>query len=822
MSTTGFFLAETDKNIDKGEPYEVTVAFANNSGGATNSSTNLSFAPDLPTVSVTVSNVSDGSVATVTKSLPTDNVDPGLYKPYLTSNVIEYATSNTTSDGGHIERSGLNDAIVDANNSVISSDTLSSLTTAYHRSQRVSIQKSKQYNFIDGDAPLSAQVGDVMRWSVQVERIGDSEALAGVKLSIGNDIAIETGNVDIDKGQTDTVEVSAIATEDMVGSTSWEISIGSESVTGIVSISSAPEPDISLSIDSINTPDIDGILSVDGHIVNDKETQITNETVRLTVSGSVVATIDKTVSAKSQDDFSFDVDLSTYSFPVGESLIQIDSVDTAGVVRNGTVDITADPSYTIVSVNGPSNGKEGDIYSWIVTVENNGDGFDTKSLSLDIAGNTIRADSVEILPGNTRSFTIDVALKNIGDISWTVSIDGNSSTGTVNVSDVPDSNLQILINSVSQPVEGEDLIVEATVTNQKDVSDSDTIQLLLPTTTQSVDDQKSVSVPANGEENIQLNYTTTSDEVGNLSFQVITEDQPVVRNISTEVGGNPQYSINNVDFPAESNLGSFANFDVTIENTGSSSDQRFLFFDWEGTGNIVDQEEAISVPVNETEEKRITFRIPEEFGTFNFTISTDYDSFTNSVNVDFSPVVTLQATDVGFEEAKFSGEVIRSGEAQNFTVGFQVRRADSQDATPNKIIAQQNANSVEQFSVEFDRLSSDTEYEFRSFFDIGEKTYYGDYVTFSTQPVGPIFNIEVTNIRQEVEEIEEFGIEVLLENSGISAETTLTLFVDNVVEDNIDTQIQENSSKRERLFWNTDIGDAGFSDVRVETRNTTF
>ncbi|PSQ36399.1 hypothetical protein BRD05_03045 [Halobacteriales archaeon QS_9_70_65] len=298
----------------------------------------------------------------------------------------------------------------------------------------------------------------------------------------------------------------------------------------------------------------------------------------------------------------------------------------------GTVAAQDDASFEvdIDETNEPVT--EGDTLEVEVRVENTGNDTTTKEITLETTrdGTTTERD--------TRTVSLDGGASVTRTLSWDTE-DGDAGRYTINVSSEDDfdrdvarvtevSTFDVDIDGTNEPVrEGETLTVDATIENEDDASDSQTVELTVDGRTF---DDTTVSLDGGASESVQLEWETGRGDAGDYSVNVSSETASASTPVSVRVGPAAAFSRE----PALPNV----NEAVVFDASGSTDpDGTVVEYRWVVDGQNRSAGETLSYTFTESGDHEVQLYVTDDDGVTT--------SASRTVTVNARPEVSLPEID---------------------------------------------------------------------------------------------------------------------------------------------------------------------------------
>jgi PGF-CTERM protein len=459
-----------------------------------------------------------------------------------------------------------------------------------------------------------------------------------------------------------------------------------------------------------------------------------------------------------------------------------------------------------------------------VTVTNNGDrnmtingtslvGPDTGLYAIVAGG----GGSV-LEPGQSRTVTVEFAPTATGNYSTALRFEnpeparGPPLEVPLNGTGASAANVDVTVdNTTSAVLVGDTLVVDATVTNTGDVSDTQRLNLTVGGT---VRDSVNVTLAGGESTAVTLSWATTSGDAGNYSAVVDSANASDSASVAVEQPPNLVATVDTTNSPVEE--GQALNATATVTNTGDRSDTQTVEF---SVGGTVRDSVTISLAGGESTTVALSWLTADgDAGSYSAGVVTANDTASTSVTVDQgtpanvsvaldssnSPVTvgdTLSVTTTVTNEGTLTGT-----RTVNLTVDGTVR--DSVDVT----LAGGDSTTV---TLSWATTSGDTG-DYTATVDSANDTASTN-VTVQDPP-----NVAVTvdGTTSPVTEGSTLDVTTTVENTGDATDTqTIELVVDGGVQDSVTVTLAGNESRTVTLSWATTTGDAGDYSPAVRSAN---
>ncbi len=318
---------------------------------------------------------------------------------------------------------------------------------------------------------------------------------------------------------------------------------------------------------------------------------------------------------------------------------------------------------------------------------------------------------------------------------------------------------EILENKGEEIVEGDVVQINYLVNNLGDVAGIQEINFYVDN--ELIEKEEDIEIEGNSTYEGEFSWIAeSSEEERNLSVQTQDDHDET----SLEVLKQATFEISELTVePDETYVEEEFTIEAAIQNRGEVQGEHPVTFYEEGTEI---GEETVEVIGGEYKLATLVHDI-DESGTY--TISVDDPYYEEEVKTeifvsDHPEVVTLEATDVGREEATLHGEVIEIGIEDEVEAYFRFREIDNDGWT--EIDERRTVGSESTFSLLVDELESETTYEFKALIEWGGTEEIGEPIELKTQPEPVMYELDIDmegegeiEVYPEKENYEE-GVEV--------------------------------------------------------------
>ena len=281
---------------------------------------------------------------------------------------------------------------------------------------------------------------------------------------------------------------------------------------------------------------------------------------------------------------------------------------------------------------------EGDTIEVEVIVENTGDETDSREITLatnNSSDTVVERDSetVALSSGASTSLNLtwDTESDDAGDYTLNVSSKTDFATSSATVNDV--AEFEVDIDSTNEPVrEGETLLVNATIENDGEATDTQDVELELDGRER---DSESVELDEDESESVTLEWETDAGDAGDYEANVSSETD----NASTNVDVNAAPTAAFTRDPATPNVNEAVVFDAS---DASDPDGDIVEYRWEIDGENVSSAESPSYTFTEAGDHEVRLYVTDDDGVTATT--------TRTVTVNAPPTVSIPEVDATVDE----------------------------------------------------------------------------------------------------------------------------------------------------------------------------
>ena len=318
------------------------------------------------------------------------------------------------------------------------------------------------------NSPIVA--GETLSVDAMVENTGGATDTQSIALTVGGQQRASK-SVELGDGESTSVTLTWDTSDGDAGEYTATVESNDDSdSTGVtVNVPSI----LSVSVDSTNAPVLSGeTLSVDATVENTGEESKT-QTVALTVGGQQRNSTEVTLAGGESTTLTFE--WATSEGDAGEytATVASDDDDASAAVE---VQVPPNLAVSLDGTNAPV--VEGETLSVEATVENTGGATDTQSIALTVGGQQRASTEVTLSGGESTTVMLSwlTGEGDAGEYTATIASDDDSASAGVTVHKPAEFGVEITDTS-SPVVQNETLLVNATVENTGDLSDTQSVTL---------------------------------------------------------------------------------------------------------------------------------------------------------------------------------------------------------------------------------------------------------------------------------------------------------------------------------------------------------
>jgi hypothetical protein len=479
-----------------------------------------------------------------------------------------------------------------------------------------------------------------------------------------------------------------------------------------------------------------------------------------------------------------------------------------------TVQSDGDTASSQVSVLAPANFSvtladtadpvEGETLSVTVDVTNVGDVAGTQTVTLDVPG--LGSDSTSVSLGSTESTTATLSLgTGAGDAGdYTATVQSDNDTASASVSVLEPANFSVALDSTTDPVEGENATVTATVENVGDVAGTQTVALDVPGLGTN---STTLSLPSGDSTTETLAVGTGAGDAGDYTATVQSDNDTASAGLTVLAPAEFTVEITGTTDAVE---GENATVTANITNVGDATDTQTVTVDVAGLGTATTQV-TLAGGANTTE----TLAVGTGSGdadSYTATVSTADDSASTSLQVlapaNFSVEITDVSDAVEGEPLSVTATVTNVGDVS----GTQTVELDVPGLGTNTTTVSLASTGSTTVDLSLQTSADDT----GSYTATVASTNDTASVPVSVLAEGTLA-VEIVDISDPLEGT-NLTVEARVENTGdVSASQTLTLDVSGLGTASTQVTLAGSATTTETLSVGTSEGDAGEYTATVST-----
>jgi len=282
---------------------------------------------------------------------------------------------------------------------------------------------------------------------------------------------------------------------------------------------------------------------------------------------------------------------------------------------------------------------EGEEFQIDATVENTGEVEDTQRIELlGLNGEMVGSEVITLGEGEmtdiTLSWNTEIGDAGSGDV--VVATDDSSDSAGATIEEKP--TFAVDINGTNSPVvKGETAIVNATVENLGNVTDTQKVEMLNASNTSEIFDSKMVTLGTDERTNLSLNWQTEEDDVGIQGVAVSTfgdSDFGGIR-VNETVNRTAKFGVNINETNSPVLEGEKLIVNVTVQNEASENvtDTQNITLRDTGFEDRERDSRSVNLSRNESETITLSWNISDTDGISNVTVFSENDSVAKEVNI---------------------------------------------------------------------------------------------------------------------------------------------------------------------------------------------
>jgi len=410
--------------------------------------------------------------------------------------------------------------------------------------------------------------GDTLVVDTQIANTGGAEDTQTVELAVGG-LGTDSMSVTLGAGASTTETFEVTSKSGDVGDYTAEVSSDDNTDTASVSVVEGATFDVTIT--STNEPLEGGTVEVTAEITNTGgvgDAQVIDLTLdglgtdstAVELGGGNSTTEVFTVSTGQGDG-------GTYTAAVASN----DDTDTANVTVLAPAEFAVNVTATGQPVEGEPLGVDADV-------ENVGDTEDTQTVTLDIPGLGTNSTAVTLAGGSSTvvSLSVGTSAGDAGSYTATVASEDSSDTGAVTV--LEEAVFDVLVQSVTDPVEGDPLSVDTEIANVGGVEDTQTVELAVD----GLGTNSTAVTLGGGSSTVEtLSIPTDPGDAGAYTAAVSSEDTTDTASVTVRQAAEFAVTVLNTTQPLEGeSLGVY----TEITNTGDVEATQTVTLDVPGVG----------------------------------------------------------------------------------------------------------------------------------------------------------------------------------------------------------------------------------------------
>ncbi|MFP4608625.1 MAG: CARDB domain-containing protein [Candidatus Aenigmatarchaeota archaeon] len=644
----------------------------------------------------------------------------------------------------------------------------------------------------------------------------DSEVIVGDQLGVnytvmntGDTEATQTIEFTVDGTVKDSEEVTLLGGETYEGTFTWQTEAGDEGEHTLrvsseddhdeVSVTVLEEGIFAVSITEYDSEVVVGEQAAVNYSVTNTAEETNTQTIEFTVDGELTDSTEITLNADEtyEDVFTWQ----TEAGDEGEHTLMVASED-----ESDEVDVMVmEPAYfevNIVEYDSPV--LEGEEVVVNYTVTNTGDVSDTQLVEFSVDGSV--EDSIEI--------TLDAGEDYNDEFAW-LTEEGDAGEHVVRVaSEDQDSEVSVMVLEEAYfdveiidyddiVVEGEEVVVNYTVTNTGDVEDTQTIEF-------TVDGEltDSLQITLGPEETSEEQFTWQTQDPGEYDLEISSYDD--LDEVTVTVLEEGVFDVTILDHDERVVEGDEVSVQYRITNTKTEEDTQTIEFSVNGT---VEDSVEVTLEPGEEYEDQFTWQSVDP-GEFELKVASEDDDDIETVTVLEEGILTVWIDDhdeevVEGDEMTLNYTVWNTGDAElsqeiEFIIDSELQ--DSEEVT---------LAGGEQYESEFTWQTEEGDAGEHALMVASEDSEEEATVTV-LEPA--FFEIDITEYDEEVTEGEDVVINYSVTNTGdIEDIQTVEFTVDGGSEEDLELTLAPGEEHDDEFIWTA--GDPGEYIVGVRSED---
>jgi subtilisin family serine protease len=488
-------------------------------------------------------------------------------------------------------------------------------------SSTVTVQEPANFSVSIDSTNSPVTEGGNLTVDATINNTGDVSDTQEVNLTIdGGEGEVENTSVQLDPGTTTTETFNWTTAEGDAGDYNATVNSENDSVTTGVTVQTPAN--FSVNVTGSDSPVVQNeTLSVNATINNTGEST-DEQNITLRANGTEQNQTIVELDGGNGTDVTLQWD--TTGVPPGNYTANVTSQDDNDTTE---VEVLEQANFSVVQVSTNEPVLVNETVQVDATINNTGGVEATQNVTLDVEGVGVVDDvSEQIGPGNNSTVTLSwTNTTSAGDYNATVTTEDDSNTTSVRV-DAPAYFAVENVNSSSPVVEGETLVVNATINNTGDRSDNQSIELAVGGTTNSTD----VQLDAGNQTSVQFSWDTTTGDAGNYTANVSSANETVGTDVTVQEPAN--FSVTSIDSNDQVVANDTISVTATIENTGDVNDTQNVTLNVSDGPGVVD-DQNVTLSGGETQTLTLNWSDTSP-GDYNATVETMDDANTTNVRVD--------------------------------------------------------------------------------------------------------------------------------------------------------------------------------------------
>jgi hypothetical protein len=449
------------------------------------------------------------------------------------------------------------------------------------------------------------------------------------------------------------------------------------------------------------------------------------------------------------------------------------------------------------------------------TVTNSGDGSGSQSIGFSVDGTEVANESIALDPGGSQtvSFSYETTGDDVPEIDVAVASENDTASSTVTV--IGDATFEVGIDSIDDEViAGEDVSVDATVTNTGDVTETQPITFSVDGTEQ---DSETVELDSGESQAVSFSYGTTADDVPEIDVEVASENDTASSTVSVLEPASFEVGIDSI--PEEVTAGQEVSVAATVTNTGDENGSQSIGFSVDGT-----EQGSETVELDGGESQSVSFSYEttgDDVPEIDVEVASDDDTASSTVTVLEAPgpptfEVAVDSIDdevIAGEEVQVAATITNTGdESGSQSIGFSVDGTEQGSETVE-------LDGGESQSVSFSYGTSVGDVPSIEVAVASENDTASSTVTV-LEPA--TFEVELGDVDGEVTAGDDLSVAATVTNSGdLSGSQSIGFSVDGTEQASETIELDGGESEGVSFSYATSAGDVPEVDVAVASENDT-